>query len=242
MTKSNSLFLISFTYVCVISMSACSSTSKLDVIKSGDSVAFVTTSDTDKNLPLNISNKGITEDATTGGLAGAGVGAATGLLCGPLFFMCSPFLALTGAVGGGGLGAVVGGVTGLSTEDEANLTSKTTIFINHNEPQKTLLNEVKKQASKSFTVVDAPNNNQVSIQIQTLEFHSFSDGRIALYVEVGVIVNYLEKDRQQNKTKTYQYQGPPEFVDTWLEQDDIFYQQRFNDAYRTITDQIIRTL
>ncbi|QIR14830.1 hypothetical protein [Shewanella aestuarii] len=193
MTKTNSLFLISFTYVCVMTMSACSSTSKLDVIKSGDSVAFVTISDTDKNLPFNISNNGIGEDATTGGLAGAGVGAAAGLFCGPIFFICSPILALTGAVGGGSLGAVVGSVTGLSTEDEANLSSKTTNFINTNQPQTNLLTEVTKQAGKNFTVVDAPYDNQVSIQIQSLQFNSFSDGRIALSLEVAVVVNYLEK-------------------------------------------------
>jgi outer membrane lipoprotein SlyB len=232
-----------FTYACLASMSACSSTSKLNVIQQGSSVAFVTTSYTDKDLPFIITNKGVGEDATTGGKTGAVGGAiAGGLLCGPWIIICAPFLALTGAVGGGAVGAVVGSVTGLSIEDETSLTNKVTTFLKRNEPQKKLLTEVKKQASKNFTVVDAPHNNKVSIEIQSLEFHSFSDGKVALSLEATIVVNHFEEEKMHNKTKSYQYQSPPEFVETWLEQDDNFYQQRFNDAYRTIADNIIRTL
>ncbi len=243
MLNLNSLIFRLFTYTCLAALTACSSTSKLNVIKQGDSVAFVTKSYADNNLPFNITNKGVGEDAVTGGKTGAVGGAiAGGLLCGPWIIICAPFLALTGAVGGGAVGAVVGGVTGLSTENEATLTNKVTTFLKSNEPKEKLLTEVKKQASKSFIVVDAPHNNEVSIQIQSLEFNSFSDGRVALSLEAKVMVNYLENGKKSNKTKSYQYQSPPEFIETWLEQDDNFYQQRFNDAYRTITDNIIRTL
>tara|TARA_R110000737_G_scaffold1598_9_gene4742 strand:+ start:2295 stop:3023 length:729 start_codon:yes stop_codon:yes gene_type:complete len=238
----NSLTLRLFTYVFLAALSACSSTSKLNAIQQGDSIAFVTKSYTGEILPFKINNKGIDEDAATGGLTGAGAGAAAGLFCGPMFFLCSPILAGMGALGGGAVGAVVGGVTGLSTEDEATLTNKATTFLKSNEPQKNLLTEVKKQASKSFTVVNTPYSTEVSIQIQSLEFNSFSDGRVALSLEITAIVNYLKNGRKRNKTKSYQYQSPPEFVETWIEQDDNFYHQRFNDAYRTISDNIIRTL
>jgi uncharacterized membrane protein len=231
-----------FTCFCLATLSACSSTSKLNAIQQGDSVAFVTKSYTDKILPFKITNKGVGEDAATGGKTGAGAGALTGLLCGPLFILCSPLLAVMGGVGGGAVGAVVGGVTGLTEENEANLTNKATTFLKSSEPTKNLLIEVKKQASKSFNVVETPHDNEVSIQIKSLEFHSFSDGRVALSLKASVIVNYLEKGRMRNQTKSYQYQSPPEFVETWLEQGDNFYQLRFNDAYRTIADNIIRTL
>jgi hypothetical protein len=243
MFKLNSLTFRLITYVCLATLSACSSTSKLNAVQQGDSVAFVTLSYTNKIFPFKITNKGVGEDAATGGKTGAIGGViAGGLLCGPWIVVCAPFLALTGAVGGGAVGAVVGNVTGLPTEDEANLTNKATTFLQSNEPQKNLLTEVKKQASKSFTVVNTPHNNEVSIQIQSLEFHSFSDGRVALSLQASVIVNYLEKGQMRNQTKSYQYQSPPEFVETWLEQGDNFYQLRFNDAYRTIADNIIRTL
>jgi hypothetical protein len=243
MFKLNSLIFRLFTYVCLVTIMGCSSTSKLNVIQQGDSVAFVTKSYTDKILPFNITNKGVGEDAATGGKTGAVGGAiAGGLICGPAFFICSPILALVAGGSGVAVGAVVGGVTGLSKEDEAMLSNKATTFLKSNEPQEDLLTEVKKQASKSFTVVDAPHNNEVSIQIQSLEFNSFSDGRVALSLEAAVIVSYLENGRKRNETKSYQYQSPPEFVETWLEQDNNFYQQRFNDAYRTIADNITRTL
>lgn len=232
-----------FTCICLATLSACSSTSKLNAIQQGDSVAFVTKSYSDKILTFKITNKGVGEDAATGGKTGAVGGAiAGGLLCGPWIVICAPFLALTGAVGGGAVGAVVGNATGISAENEATLTNKATTYIQSSEPHKNLLTEVIKQASKNFTVVDSPYSNEVSIQITSLEFHSFSDGRVALSLEATVVVDYLENGRTRAQTKTYQYQSPPEFVETWLEQDDNFYQQRFNDAYRTIADNIIRTL
>ena len=240
---SNSFARCLFTCFILATLSACSSTSKLNVIQQGDSVAFVTKSYTDKILLFSVTDKGVGEDMATGGKTGVIGGAITGgLICGPWVVVCAPLLALAGAVSGTAVGAVVGTVTGLSTEEKATLTNKATTFLQSNEPQKNLLTEVKKKASKSFTVVDTPHNNEVSIQIQSLEFHSFSDGRVALSLEAKVIVNYLEKGRMRNQTKPYQYQSPPEFVETWLEQDDNFYQQRFNDAYRTIADNIIRTL
>lgn len=233
------------TYFTLIALTAaCSSTSKLDVIQHGDRVSFVSQPNNEKYLPFEINNKGIGEDATTGGTAGTLGGAvAGGLLCGPfLFFVCAPVLAITGAVGGGAVGALVGTATGLTSENKTALTNKATTFIKNNDPQSDLFNEVVKQANKNFTVVAAPGDNEVLIQIKSLEFNSFSDGRVAIFLEAEVTVNYLKKGKKSNKTKSYQYQSAPEFVETWLEKDDSFYQLRFSDAYRSIADNIVRTL
>jgi hypothetical protein len=45
-----------------------------------------------------------------------------------------------------------------------------------------------------------------------------------------------------SRSKLFEYQSAPEFVENWLEQGDDFYQFRFNDAYRTLADNIVRSL
>ena len=244
MSISNSLAWRLFTYCSLILLTACSSTSKLNVIQHGDPVSFVSQSNKEKYLPFEINNKGILEDAKTGGTAGTLGGAvAGGLLCGPfLFIVCAPLLAATGAVGGGAVGAIVGTATGLTTENKTALTNKATTFIKNNDPQKDLFNEVVKQANKNFTVVAAPGDNEVLIQINSLEFNSFSDGRVAIFLETEVTVNYVKNGKKSHKTKSYQYQSAPEFVETWLGEDDSFYQLRFSDAYRSMAENIVRTL
>lgn len=240
---SNSFARCLFTCFILATLSACSSTSKLNVIQQGDSVAFVTKSYTDKILLFSVTDKGVGEDMATGGKTGVIGGAITGgLICGPWVVVCAPLLALAGAVSGTAVGAVVGTVTGLSTEEKATLTNKATTFLKSNEPQKHLLIEVKKQANKSFIVVDAPHNNEVLIHIKSFEFQSFSDGRVALALEVDVIVNYLKKGRKRKEKNSYQYRSSPEFIESLLEGNSNFYQLIFNDAYRTIAENIVRTL
>ena len=56
-------------------------------------------------------------------------------------------------------------------------------------------------------------------------------------------MNYLDKlGRQKSKTNDYDYESSPQFLDTWLEGSDDFYQSKLTDAYSTLAEHIVRTL
>lgn len=221
----------------------CSTTSRLGILKKGDNVSIDSPVFTPIGPKFKITDKGVAEDAKTGANVGAAGGALSGLACGPFFWICSPMFATAGALGGTVAGATVGSAHALSQDQKILVNAKMTSYIRQNVPQDLLLTKVRDRASKNYQVVPEQAEKWIILQIDALGLNSYSDGRLALVINVSIKVNYTDKHgKTKTKAKAYEYVSSPDFVENWIEDNDKFYQLKFDDAFRTLADSIARTL
>lgn len=214
----------------------------MNIIQPGDTVSITSKADNGNKNIFGLSNSNATiQDSKTGAYTGAGAGALYGLLCGPWFFLCSPFFAAGGAAGGAVVGAVVGSSTGDSDKGEL-LFTKMNGYLTVNNPQDEFVTSVTALAEQKYQV-SALSDKEISISLEQLTFNTNSDGRINLALSATVTVNYIDKlGRQKSDTNDYDYESSPQFLDTWLEGSDDFYQLKLADAYSTLAEHIVRTL
>lgn len=214
----------------------------MNIVQLGDTVSVISKPDNGDRQIFGLSNSNATkQDLQTGAYTGASAGALYGLMCGPWFVFCSPFFAAGGAAGGAVVGALVGSTTGDSDKEE-ELFTKMNSYLTVNDPQDEFVASVTALAEQKYQV-SALSDKKISISLERLIFNTNSDGRIILALSATVTVNYLDKlGRQKSKTNDYDYQSSPQFLDTWLEGSDDFYQSKLTDAYSTLAEHIVRTL
>ena len=214
----------------------------MNIVQPGDTVSLISKPDNGNRQIFGLSNSSaIMDDAKTGLYSGAGAGAVSGLFCGPLVFLCVPVLAGIGAASGAVVGATVGATTGDSDKGE-ELFTKMNSYLIVNNPQDEFVSSVAALAEQKYQV-SALSDKEISISLEKLTFNTNSDGRIILTLSATVIVDYLDKlGRQKSKTNDYDYESSPQFLDTWLEGSDDFYQAKLADAYSTLAEHIVRTL
>jgi len=210
----------------VLSVFACSTTSRMNIVQPGDTVSLISKPDNGNRQIFGLSNSNaIMDDAKTGGYSGATAGAVSGLFCGPFFVFCSPILAGIGAASGAVVGAAVGASTGDSDKGK-ELFTKMNSYLIVNNPQDEFVSSVTALAEQKYQV-NAFSDKEISISLEQLIFNTNSDGRIILALSATVTVNYLDKlGRPKSKTNDYDYESSPQFLDTWLEGSDDFYQSK----------------
>lgn len=226
----------------ILSVCACSTTSRMNIVQPGDTVSITSKADNGNNKIFGLSNSNaIMDDAKTGGYSGATAGALYGLFCGPFVVICVPIGAAIGAAGGAVVGATVGAATG-DTDKGEELFTKMNNYLTVNNPQDEFLTSVTALAEQKYQV-SALSDKEISISLEQLTFNTNSDGRIILALSATVTVNYLDKlGRQKSNTNDYDYESSPQFLDTWLDGSDDFYQSKLANAYSTLAEHIIRTL
>lgn len=224
-------------------LNGCATTTRLGILKKGDYVSIDSPVITPIVSKFKITDKGVAEDAKTGANVGAAGGALSGLACGPFFWICSPIFANAGYLGGVVVGANVGSANALSQDQKILVNTKMTSYIRQNVPQDLLLTKVRDRTSKDYQVVPEHAEKRIILQIDALGLNSYSDGRLALVINVSIKVNYTDKHgKTKTKAKVYEYVSSPGFVENWIEDNDKFYQLKFDDAFRTLADNIARTL
>ncbi len=215
----------------------------MNIVQPGETVSVTSKPDDGNRQIFGLSNSNaIIDDAKTGGYSGAAAGAVGGLLlCGPFVFICAPVLAGMGAASGAVVGATVGASTGDSDKGK-ELFTKMNSYLMVNNPQDEFLTSVTALAEQKYRV-SAVSDKEISISLEQLTFNTNSDGRIILGLSVTVTVNYLDKlGKQKSITNDYDYESSAQFLDTWLEGSDDFYQAKLADAYSTLAEHIVRTL
>ena len=229
-------------YLTLLLVCACSTTSRMNIIQPGDNVSIVLARPINNEKLLKINNNdAITEDVKTGAYMGAASGAAYGLVCGPWFFLCSPYFAVLGAAGGVVAGVGVGVLTN-DFDKKTSLYTKMDNYLKINNPQDTFLTRVISLAESRYSI-SSSSDKEISVLVEKLTFNAIKDGRVTLEMNSAITINYLDKSGiQQSATKDYQYTSPPQFVDTWLEGNDDFYKTKLTDAYNTLAEHILRTL
>jgi hypothetical protein len=229
-------------YLTILSVCACSTTSRMNIIQPGDTVSIVLASEITNEKLLKIhNNDAISEDVKTGAYMGAASGAAYGLVCGPWFFLCSPYFAVLGAAGGVVAGVGVGVLTN-DFDKKKLLYTKMDDYLKTNNPQKTFLTRVISLAESRYSI-SSSSDKEISVLVERLTFNAIKDGRVILEMNSAITINYLDKSgQQQSATINYEYISPPQFVDTWLEGSDEFYKIKLTDAYNTLAEHMLRTL
>ncbi len=231
-------------YVVIPAVGACSSTPRLNLIHDGDAVAILSPADVESGkTDLDINNQAIGQGAKTGAEAGAITGAAYGLFCGPLFWLCSPFLAGAGAVVGAATGAAVGTTQGLSSDEADQATLKITEYLQKHDPQDAFLTMLVGRAEKRWDVRPPPVARELIVQLDAVQLNKKRAGPVVLFLRATVTIRFADKTgKQQNLTREFEYEGPETYVDSWTEDSDDFLNLRFSDAYQTLAENIVVAL
>ncbi len=230
----------------ILSVCACSTTSttsKMNIVQVGDSISIVKDLNKNSTVLVELSKGQATiEDATSGASTGAVAGAAYGLLCGPMFWLCSPAFALAGAAGGGVVGASVSSLRESDLESNTLLLTKINSYLQINDPQEELLIQVIKSAKQTYQV-SASSKSEIAILINRIGLDATSDGKILLEVNAKITLKYYDKSGKQKKiSRDYEYISNSHVFNTWLEGGDDFYELKLKNAYYTLSDNIVRAL
>jgi hypothetical protein len=224
--------------------SACNSSSPhLNLIKPGAEVAILAPAASTKVTSPEIHNQALIDSGTTGAMIG-GIGyGAVGLGCGPLFWICVPLAATVGSLVGGATGVAVGTVQGLDEVDAKRLSDKLANHLAQHNPQATLLAGVMTRAQTSWTLVPPPAARQVEVAFASLGLQTKEKGPVVLVMQAVVIITYPDQvGRLKTRRQTFNYQGPPGYMESWLNDDGEYLTQRLNDAYQTLAENIVMAL
>jgi hypothetical protein len=230
------------TWLCVAiaALGACSTQPHVNVIRAGDSVAVTSAADFAGSQSFDIRNLSIGQGAKSGAEAGGATGAAAGLFCGGLFWLCSPLFALGGAVAGAGTGAVVGGTQGVSADQAAQVTERIAQYLQQNDPQKSLVASVVHRADLHWHVQPRPADGELVVRLDAIRLHKKIDGPVVLVLRATVGFGFADRDgKPKTLTRTFEYEGPETYIESWTANNDEFLMQRFNDAYQTLADNIV---
>lgn len=227
--------------IAVIVLGGCSTQPRVNVIGTGDSVAITSAADAAGRRSFDIRNLSVGQGAKTGAEAGGATGAAAGLFCGGLFWLCSPLFALGGAVAGAGTGAVIGTTQGVSGDQAAQATARIEQFLQQNDPQAALVASVVHRAVAHWHVEPGPAGSELVVQVDAIRLHKKIEGPVVLMLRATVGYYVADRNGKQQKTltRTFEYEGPETYIDSWIGNDDEFLTQRFNDAYQTMADNIV---
>jgi hypothetical protein len=227
--------------VAIVALGACSTQPRVNVIRAGDSVAITSAADAAGRHSFDIRNRSVGQGAKAGAEAGGATGAAAGLWCGGLFWICSPLFAIGGAVAGAGTGAAIGGTQGVSAEQAAQATTRVEQYLQQNDPQAALVASVVHRADAHWRVEPRPADKELVVQVDAIRLHKKIDGPVVLVLRATV--GYFSTDGngkpKKTLTRTFEYEGPETYIDSWIGNDDEFLMQRFNDAYQTMADNIV---
>jgi hypothetical protein len=226
--------------VAIAALGACSTQPHVNVIRAGDSVAITSAADVAGSQSFDIRNRSVGQGAKTGAEAGGATGAAAGLVCGGLFWICSPLFAIGGAIAGAGTGAVIGSTQGVSADQAAQATARIEQYLQRNDPQKALVGSVVHRATPRWRIEPRPADRELVVQVDAIRLLKKIDGPVVLMVRATVGYYFADRNgKPKTLTQTFEYEGPETYIDSWIGNDDEFLMQRFNDAYQTMADNIV---
>jgi hypothetical protein len=77
--------------------------------------------------------------------------------------------------------------------------------------------------------------------VDAIRLHKKIEGPVVLMLRATVEYYVADRNGKQQKTltRTFEYEGPETYIDSWIGNDDEFLTQRFNDAYQTMADNIV---
>ena len=231
-------------YLTLLSVCSCSTNSRMNIIQPGDTMSIVLSSNSNNEKLFKFDDShSMKEGAKTGAYAGAAGGAAYSLFCGPFVIICAPVFSLIGAASGGIVGGSVNASILVSDSDKNTLLfNKMEDYLKINNPQDIFLKRVISLAEPKYPI-NLLSDNKIYLVVDKLAFNTISDGRVILEMNAKITVKYIDKLGEINRfTKDYHYMGAPQFLDTWLDGDNEFYQTKLINGYDTLAENILRTL
>jgi hypothetical protein len=140
---------------------------------------------------------------------------------------------------------VAGSTKGMESNKVNILTTKMNEFFKRNNLHDNFLKMIVASAEREYDVQSSPTEKEISILIKNLKFIWTTEGRLMLDLNASATISYVDRSgtkRNINYDYDYDYAGTAELVDMWIEEQDEFYQSKFNDAYRSLAYQIISSL
>jgi hypothetical protein len=205
----------------------------------GNEVAVVSPHSANSDNNLEMRNKAIGTDASTGAASGAMAGAAVGLSCGPLAIACSPVGALVCAITGGATGAIVGSTKGLSAEQVKSVEEKSATYIQNHNPNPELVSSVQRRIARNWILIDSPADKEVEIEFDSLLLKT--NGKSQMMPSVMVSLTAVSGKliaKPKTRTQKFEFLGSPTAVDAWIENKENFMQLRFHEAYNNLAENI----
>jgi len=246
----------SLTVMLAIFVSGCTSkpNDMTNILRSNERITIQSPNTIPKDYEFTFSNEKFGDNIKTGAKAGAGTGAGVSiglcLLGGPAFLPCALIVGSVGALIGTGVGASVGTLYGvtqdLSVYDSNNIDSinaKINNYIVAQNPQNSFVSIMKQSASERFQIDTSPTDSKVTILFTGMGLNHMGDDSVVLITQSQVTVTYIDKSgNEQKASKFFEYISPPNNVESWANENEIFYRQHFDRAYRTMAENIITTL
>jgi hypothetical protein len=149
-------------------------------------------------------------------------------------------LAGIGAVAGAGTGAVIGSTQGVGADQSSQATDTVARYLRLHDPQDELVAHVTRRAGSRWRVEPSPAERELVVHIDAIRLHKKIDGPVSLVVQATVGCNLQDwNGERRTVTRTFEYEGPQTYIESWVGGEEEFLLQRFTDAYRTLADNIV---
>jgi len=223
-------------------LSGCATAPAFKPIPSGEAVAIVVISNAAADGTVEIRNRALGDNISTGAGTGVVVGGLWGLACGPFAPLCIPLGAAAGAVTGTAAGAAIG-ATGALPEEKARLLRER---LSRLRQSRDLLDELRsnvtERARKHWTVSPDSSGTTLKLELQDMRLASTRDEQVSLSLRVLVT---MHRDGVMQKTppqKLYEYTGPFSSLAVWMDERSDFIDTSLSSASQQIAAQIVSEL
>ncbi len=230
--------------LCLALLSGCAATPQLPSIRSGAGVSLTVAMAAHAEGRTDISNKAIGDDAKMGAGTGMVAGALWGgLMCGPWFFICAPFVAMVGGGAGALAGATVGVAHALPPEQAAQLRNRLTRLHQSHDLLAELRRNITDRAARNWQLTTDALNTQLMVELQPLQLASAHNGQISFVLRVLVSERPAPAAPSDVPAqKTYSYTSPASPVAVWLDEKSDFVDTSLSSAIAQLSTQIIAEL
>ena len=242
-----SIWLLIPIFISLIASGCASNPKAINILRNNEQITIQSPATNTGKYEFTFSNEEFKDSVSTGAATGAGIGGLIGALsCGPLWVLCAGVGAVIYGAGGGVVGAVVGVTTDLSvykTENVKAINSKIDSYITSNNPQNEFLAFVKKNAGERYQITSSAADTKITVLFSAMGLNHQGDDIVVLITQSYVTVNFIDgSGKPQEVSQMYQYISPPNHINSWVNEDETFYQMHFDKAYRTMAENIMMTL